>query len=515
MKKKKLWWLALSCLILSSCVQTKNKTRNIESTTSIKGTDVFKPNWENIAENYQFPQWFKDAKFGIFIHWGLFSVPSYGSEWYPLNMYTKGSDAYNHHIKTFGPHTEFGYKDFIPLFKAENFDADQWVDVVLASGAKYIVPVAEHHDGFALYDSQVNPWNSVEMGPKKDFIQLLKDASQRKGLIFGLSSHRLENDWFFNGGLEFPSDVQDSTITLYGRRAQREDYTPEIAKAWLEHTYELVDKYQPELIWFDWTVNHPEVVPYFNKFLAYYYNNALDWDKQVVVNTKEGYPTNVQVWDVERGKSGNLMQYPWQTDTSVGKRAWGYIEGEDYKTSEQIVHDLVDIVSKNGNLLLNIGPKPDGTIPDEQKEVLYGIGNWLKINGEGIYDTSPWIKYGEGSTTGTKGSFTDNQATPYTTEDIRFTTKGNNLYVTVLSWGDNDILVRSLEPKVIENSKLLGVEMLGSNEVIEWLETQEGLKLKFPKAKPCEYAYTFKLRFDSPVGRHLEPETTNETFKHG
>ena len=515
MKKLKLGLIALTCLILSCGGQKQKKLPNIETTASLKGTDVFKPDWDNLAANYQFPQWFKDAKFGIFIHWGLFSVPSYGSEWYPLNMYTKDSHVYNHHIKTYGPHTEFGYKDFIPMFKAENFDADEWVDIIQASGAKYIVPVAEHHDGFALYDSEVNPWNSVDMGPHKDFIQLLKDASEKKGLVFGLSSHRLENDWFFNGGLEFPSDVQDTTITMYGRRAPREDYNQEAAKAWLQHTYELVDKYQPELIWFDWTVNHPEVVPYFNKFLAYYYNNALDWRKQVVVNTKEGYPTNVQVWDVERGKSGNLMQYPWQTDTSIGKRSWGYIDGEENKTPEQIVHDLVDIVSKNGNLLLNIGPKPDGTITEEQKSVLFAIGDWLKINGEGIYETSPWIKYGEGETEGTKGSFTDNQATQYTTEDIRFTTKGNDLYVTVLSWGDKDILVRSLDPETIADCKLLAVSMLGSDEPIEWKETAQGLRLNFPKAKPCEYAYTFKLTFDKPVGRHLEVDATNETFKHG
>lgn len=189
--------------------------------------------------------------------------------------------------------------------------------------------------------------------------------------------------------MKFPSDVRDTTITLYGRRYEQEKYTEDFAREWLAHTRELVDKYEPSLLWFDWTVNNPVLMPYFNRFMAYYYNCALDWGKGVVVNTKQGYPTDVQVWDMERGKSDKMMLYPWQTDTSVGKKSWCYIDGEENKTPEQIVHDLIDIVSKNGNLLLNIGPKADGTITDEQKNILLSIGKWLKVNGEAIYGTRP------------------------------------------------------------------------------------------------------------------------------
>lgn len=505
------FYLSVLLVLLASCQASKNKV-DLLSVVSPEGTSVFQDNWENMAENYQFPQWFSDAKFGIFIHWGVYSVPAYKNEWYAHSMYQKGTDEYQHHIVTYGPHTEFGYKDFIPMFKAENFDADEWVKLFKQAGAKYVVPVAEHHDGFAMYDSEHNPWNAVKMGPKKDIIGLLKKATEKEGLIFGLSSHRLENAWFFNGGMKFPSDVQDTTITLYGFRAADQEYTDEICMDFLAHTHELIDKYHPQLIWFDWTVN--KIPDYFNKFMAYYYNCALDWGKEVVVNTKHGYPTNVQVGDVERGKLDVMRKYPWQTDTSVGKHSWGYVQGEENKNPEQIVHDLVDIVSKNGNLLLNIGPRPDGTITEEQKAVLLAIGQWLKINGEAIYGTRCWVRSGEGDVKGTAGSFSDNEATQYTCQDIRFTTKGNNLYAIALNWG-NQVLIKSLNEEVIGDADILGVELLGSNQKVVWHKTSEGLLLTFPKDKPCNFAYSFKISFDKKVGDTLPSEMVDVPFKHG
>lgn len=277
----------------------------------------------------------------------------------------------------------------------------------------------------------------------------------------------------------------------------------------------MIDKYQPRLIWFDWTVNNPVLMPYFNRFIAYYYNNAIDWGEGVVVNTKQGYPTNVQVWDVERGKAGEIMRFPWQTDTTVGIKSWGYITDEVYKKPYQIVHDLVDIVSKNGNLLLNIGPKSDGTIPDEQKNILLSIGGWLEVNGEAIYGTHCWKKYGEGETKAAKGSFTDNEATPYTATDIRFTTKGNDFYAISLGWSDKDIVIKSLTPDVIGDANILGISMLGTDEKINWEKTPEGLKVSFPSVRPCEFAYTFKISFDKMVGENLKSEAINEVLKHG
>lgn len=506
--------LLLTGALTAACSAPKAEC-NIDSVASPKGTEVFQPNWENIASHYQFPQWFTDGKFGIFIHWGAYSVPAYVNEWYARNMYQQGSREFNHHVETWGKHTEFGYKDFIPLFKAEKFNADEWATLFKTSGAKYVVPVAEHHDGFAMYDSDLNPWNSVKMGPKKDIIGELKKAVETQGLVFGLSSHRAENAWFFNGGMEFPSDVQDTTITLYGRRYADQAYTEDFAREWLAHTYELINKYQPRLIWFDWTVNNPVLMPYFNRFMAYYYNNALDWGKGVVVNTKQGYPTNIQVWDVERGKAGEMMQYPWQTDTSVGIHSWCYVEGEKYKTPTQIIHDLADIVSKNGNLLLNIGPKSDGTIPQEQQDILLAIGEWLKVNGEAIYGTHCWKKYGEGETKSAQGSFSDSKATPYTATDIRFTTKGSDFYAITLGWSDKNIVIHSLTPETIGDAKIRSVSMLGSNEKIEWTETKEGLSVSFPAQKPCNDAYVFKISFDKLPGENLKSEATNTILKHG
>jgi alpha-L-fucosidase len=506
----------LIMVLLASCGHTGKATGRIESVASPKGTETFQPNWENLAENYRFPEWFVDAKFGIFIHWGVYAVPAFGSEWYPRNMYRKDSQPYKHHIKTWGAQTEFGYKDFIPMFKAEKFNADEWAELFKESGARYVVPVAEHHDGFAMYDSDLNEWNSVRMGPKKDITGLLKTAVEKRGLIFGLSSHRAENAWFYGEGMKFPSDVQDTSISLYGRRYEKEKtYTEDFAREWLAHTNELVDKYKPKLIWFDWTVDNPVLMPYFNRFMAYYYNSAIDWGENVVVNTKQGYPTNVQVWDVERGKSDKMMQFPWQTDTSVGKKSWSYVDGEENKMPEQIVHDMIDIVSKNGNLLLNIGPRADGTITDGQKEVLRAIGKWLKVNGDAIYGTRCWKKFGEGDAKPTKGSFSDNQATAYTARDIRFTTKGNDFYAIVLNWDDAGIVIKSLNRKAIADAKILKVSLLGSNEEIKWEQTAGGLKLFFPENRPCEYAYAFKISFDKKVGEHLKSEAVNEVMKHG
>ncbi|MDH6305946.1 alpha-L-fucosidase [Parabacteroides sp. PF5-5] len=513
MIKKSVYLLLI--LLCASCQQAGKTVYDIDSVASPKGTAVFQPTWENIAENYQFPTWFTDAKFGIFIHWGVYAVPAFDSEWYPRNMYQQDSRAYKHHIEKWGPHDEFGYKDFVPMFKAEKFDAAEWAALFKEAGAKYVVPVAEHHDGFSMYDSELNEWNAVAKGPQKDILGLLKKEIEAQGLVFGLSTHRAENAWFYNGGMNFPSDVQDMNISLYGRRYADESYTEELAREWLTHTYELINKYEPKLIWFDWTVNNPVLMPYFNKFMAYYYNNALDWGQHVVVNTKQGYPTNVHVWDVERGKSGQMMQFPWQTDTSVGKKSWSYVEGEENKTPEQIVHDLIDIVSKNGNLLLNIGPRADGTITKGQKEVLLSIGEWLKVNGEAIYGTRCWKKFGEGNAEPTKGSFTDNEATAYTAQDIRFTTKGNDFYAIVLNWDDAGTLIKSLNKEAIADAKILNVTLLGSDEKISWEQTNEGLKLRFPPYKPCEYAYAFKISFDKEVGKHLPSEAINEVMKHG
>ena len=506
MKNKMIYSAAVILLMASACLNkgAMEYTQDITSYMSPKGTDVFKPDSASIAQNYQIPEWFKDAKLGIFIHWGVYAVPAFGNEWYPRNMYQKSSIVYNHHVKTYGPQTEFGYKDFIPMFKAENFNADEWVSLFKESGAKYIVPVAEHHDGFSMYHSRFNSWNAVKMGPGRDILGELKDACSKYDMHFGFSSHRAENAWYFNGGMEIPSDVQNPEYrSLYGECLEAPgDQTPDCPEGagfnensianWLRHTYELVDLYQPELFWFDWTVGKYPFRSTFYQFMAYYYNNAIDWNRGVVVNTKFGYGDNIQVFDIERGKSDTAREFPWQTDTSIGKRSWGYIKGEQNKTPNQIIDDFVDIVSKNGNLLLNIGPRPDGTITEEQQAVLREIGAWLKINGEGVYGTRPWIIAAEGEEKGTSGAFTDNEETEYSAQDVRFTTKEDILYAISLAWTDSDIIIRSVSNELDVEQ----VTMLGSDEELSWQQNPEGLKVTFPDNQPSDYAHILKITFN-------------------
>ena len=493
---------ALFCAACSN--QPKTYKPDISTVSSPKGTSIYQPDSASIARHYQIPDWFRDGKFGIFIHWGLPSIPAYDG-WYGRFMYQEGSPVKAFHEKKYGPVTEFGYKDFIPLFKPEKFDAKAWAKLFKEAGATYVVPVAEHHDGFALYHSTFNPWNSVDMGPKRDFIKELRDAIVGENLHFGLSSHRAENCWFFNTGMQIPSDVQDTTITLYGERIEEADggWGPQIEtkegsnahsrKDWLTHMYELIDQYQPELIYFDWTVGKYPFQPTFYKFLAYYYNNATDWGKGVVVNTKYGYPDNIQVLDIERGKSDKIREYPWQTDTSIGKVFWFYMEDEtDLKTTNSLVDDLVDIVSKNGNLLLNVGPKADGCIPEKQQVILREIGQWLAVNGEAIYGTRPWQISGEGETKDATGYMSESKTVAYTAQDIRFTTKGDVLYAIALDWADH-INIHSLRKGNPYNKEVKEVSLVGYNSQLEWQQTKEGLTVKLPAEKPTDYAHVFRI----------------------
>ncbi|MFI5157134.1 MAG: alpha-L-fucosidase, partial [Chitinophagales bacterium] len=360
----------------------------------------FLPEW-NSLNNYEVPAWYKDAKFGIFIHWGVYSVPAFGSEWYPRLMYQQGSDEYKHHLEKYGPQNKFGYKDFIPMFKAQKFNPAQWAELFKKSGAKYIVPVAEHHDGFAMYNSSLTRWNAYQMGPKRDIIGELAAAIRAQGLIFGLSSHRIEHWFFMNTGRPYDSDVNDTAFaSFYGpARGEKDSLTIEYMNDWLLRSAELVMKYKPQVFWFDWWIEQPSMEPYRKSFAAFYYNQGLQWNKGVVLNYKnKSFPEHAAVLDIERGKLEGIRPLTWQTDDAVGYKSWGYIQGEVYKSPQYVVDELIDIVSKNGNLLLNIGPRSDGTIPEEQQELLLSIGSWLSVNGEAIYATRPWDIFGEGPT---------------------------------------------------------------------------------------------------------------------
>jgi len=457
----------------------------------------FKPVWESL-ENYEVPQWYQDAKFGIFIHWGVYSVPAFGNEWYPRNMYKQGTREFEHHVKTYGSQKNFGYKDFIPMFIAEKFDPDKWADLFLKSGANFVVPVAEHHDGFAMYDCGYTRWNAVNMGPKRDIIGELANAVRKRYLVFGVSYHRAEHWWFFHEGMKFDSDVRDSRyIDFYGP-AQPETTQPneEFLEDWLNRLCELLDKYHPQIVWFDWWIEQPAFEPYLRRFAAYYYNRGFQWNRGVAINYKnQAFPRKTAVFDVERGLLEDIDPYFWQTDTSISKNSWGYIKDHDYKTADWIICDLVDIVSKNGALLLNIGPRPDGTIPEQEEEILLEIGQWLLVNGEAIYGTRPWKVYGEGPTKVIPGSFADTRRSKFTGRDIRFTVKGNDLYGIVLGRSEKDeIVIQSLSPDLrLFNRDITGVKVLGVDENVQWIRDESGLRVKIPEKLNTELPFVIKI----------------------
>ena len=458
-------------------------------------TGKYEPTWTSLKQ-YRTPDWYKNAKFGIFIHWGVYSVPAFANEWYPCRMYNKHKGTiYEHHLKTYGPPAKFGYKDFIPRFKAEKWDPRQWVELFKKAGARYVVPVGEHHDGFPMYDCSYTKWDAVEMGPRRDIVGELAKEVRRAGLKLGVSSHRGKNWSYYTHSDEF--DTNDpANAGLYGPpHPPKAPASEAFLKDWYARTVEIVDKYQPDLMWFDFGFNQPEFEPYRQRFGAYYYNKAIDWGRQVVINYKhDAFPEGTAVLDVERGRLDHLRELFWQTDTSVCWKSWGYIKDHQYKPVDVIVDELVDVVSKNGSLLLNIGPRPDGTIPEPQQQMLLRIGKWLDVNGEAIYGTRPFKVFGEGPTGIVAGHMKEKENKAYTAQDIRFTTKPGVLYVIALAWPEKQLSVQSLrQGSDMLNDDIADIKMLGSDEPVTWSRDSESLKIQMPTAKPCDYAYVFKI----------------------
>jgi alpha-L-fucosidase len=475
----------------------------------------FRPDWNSLSQ-YKVPDWYRDAKFGIFIHWGVYSVPAFGSEWYPRQMYLQGSVENQHHVSTYGPLTKFGYKDFIPMFKAQKYDPQAWAHLFKESGARYVIPVFEHHDGFQMYDSNLSDWTAVKMGPHRDLVGDLEKAVRAQGLYFGASSHRIEHDWFMDGGRTLPSDVNDPQYaSLYGPAQIQlqdnkegsgsnlaEDWTyvsSAYANDWLARDAEIVQKYHPDIIFFDWWIGQPYVRPYLAKFAAYYYNESSKRGPVGIITYKwVDMQKDSGVLDIERGQLDQKLDRVWQTDTSVSNKSWGYIEHDTFKTPEFIVHQLVDIVSKNGNLLMNIGPRSDGTIPDEVQHVLLEVGSWLKVNGDAIYGTRPWATYGEGPTKVAAGSFQDTKTQQYTAEDFRFTTKGNNLYAIELAWpSGNEAVIHSVAGDALKGKQIQAVALLGSSAPLTYKLQADGLHIQLPSKPAQGYAYAFRIALDN------------------
>ena len=475
----------------------------------------FQPAWDSL-EHYQVPQWYEDAKFGIFIHWGVYSVPAFGSEWYPRLMYQQGTPEFRHHVATYGPQSKFGYKDFVPMFKAEKFDPQAWAELFRAAGAKYVMPVAEHHDGFAMYDSDLTDWCAAKMGPHRDLIGDLAKAVRAEGLHFGVSTHRAEHFFFMNGGRTFDSDVRDPKFAAFygpanvrptdmhdGHHWRGGGPFPGYLDDWLARDTELVEKYQPEVIFFDWWIEQPEFQTYLRRFAAFYYNDAARRGGTAAIDYKwNAFPRSAAVLDIERGQLDKPDPQFWQTDTSVSVRSWGYIDNDTYRPAESLIRQLVDIVSKNGTLLLNIGPQSDGTIPEQEQKILRDMGRWLSVNGEAIYGTRPWKIYGEGPTKVVGGSFNDTATQPYTSQDIRFTTKGDVLYAIALGWPNTgEVTVKSLaEGAAADLGRITNVQLVGSQAEVKWTRSADGLHLSLPAAKTGEYAWVFRIGHSAESG---------------
>jgi alpha-L-fucosidase len=473
----------------------------------------FQPTWESLKQNYKSPKWFFDAKFGIFMHWGLYSVPAHGTggaaEWYEKHLYG-GGETLGWHTKNFGSPDVFGYKNFIPKFTADKWDPDAWATLFKKAGAKYVVPTAQHHDNFSLWDSQVNPWNAKAMGPKRDLIGDLAKAVRAQGLKFGVSNHGIEAFQFVNPNKELAATLKEKQADLYDPKWAEfyhvADRSDEACKRflvnWAERNVELIDKYQPDMLWFDNGVDMRFIDPLKLWVAAYYYNRAVEWKKDVSITTKkaayapQGMNTKTigSIIDFEKigGRSpAGIRTGEWQVDDPIGS-SWGYSEGMRVSPPGTVVGKLVDTVSQNGNLLLNISPKADGTIPQDQQDTLLEVGKWLDVNGEAIYGTHAWIKCSDGNPG--KGEL-----------NIRYTVKGETLYAILVGKWPSSVTLKSLASGQASEGTITGVSLLGGG-ALNFRQTSDGLKIDFTGSAPCKYAYAVKI-----TGLKMNPSTWTES----
>jgi len=507
---------------------------------------MFQPTWESLKQ-YKAPDWFRDAKFGIWAHWSAQCVPEQG-DWYARQMYIQGSPHYNFHVQNYGHPSKFGFMEIDHRWKADKWQPDILISRYVKAGAKYFVSLANHHDNFDCYDSSHHPWNSVRIGPRKDIVGTWARIARSHGLRFGVTNHSAHSwHWFqtaygydpegelagvpYDGftqrgsgkgkwweGLDpqalytGPNMVMPKGITSIqeaNKWHQEHDRlwseepppnNPQFVETWFLRCQELIDKYQPDLLYFDNTE-----LPLGQAGLdiaAHLYNSSIKRHRslEAVLNSKGLKPDHIgtMVLDIERGRADHILDAPWQTDTCIGE--WHYrrslYEQHRYKTVKQVIQTLVDIVSKNGNLLLNIPLRGDGSIDEDESAFIDGLASWMPANGESIFGTRPFKVFGEGppDLAGT-GNFNEGKARPFTAGDIRFTTKGDILYATALGWPDDGkVTIATLAQGGNEYPKSIGrVELLGSSGPLLFNRQASGLVVTLPQVKPNEYAYVLKI----------------------
>ncbi|WP_260478585.1 alpha-L-fucosidase [Kibdelosporangium aridum] len=478
-----------------------------------EGPASYTPTWPSVDQHPPAPEWFQDAKFGIYFHWGVFSVPAFANEWYPRNMYIGGSNENRHHIATYGDPSAWPYHNFIngardkagnwvqfaPKLRSAggNFDPGEWAQLFADAGAKFAGPVAEHHDGYSMWNSAVNEWNSVRTGPKLDLVRLHADAIRAKGMKFIVSLHHA---YHFTGYYDrVPAQSDPSLRKLYGQLGR-----PAQNQLWFDKLKEVVDGYQPDIVWQDFNLHQVDESQRLN-FLAYYFNQAVAWNKDVVTTYKDGLNNRGSVFDFERGGPADIQHPFWLTDDSISSSSWCYTVGIGYYSLKAMLHALIDRVSKNGNMLLNIAPVADGTIPSGQRTILLGIGDYLKRFGESIYATRAWTAYGEGPTQMGGGSFV--QPREGTNRDIRFTRSKDNtvLYATVMGWPGSTLSITTLNSSRINLSTLASVQLLGSTagsyiDLPTRNQNGSGLHISMPSSAPFTApAYVVKLTFSGQI----------------
>ena len=473
----------------------------------------FRADWESL-QKYEVPEWYKDAKFGIFIHWGVYSVPAFGNEWYPRNMYVPGSPSTSTISQRTARKISSATRISSPCSKPSTSIRRRGRELFKEAGAKYVVPVAEHHDGFAMYDSGIERLDRSENGPApRHHRRSGAKPCGPQGCTLALSSHRVEHNFFLGVGRTIPSDVNDPQYAAFYGPAHNwlskpsralplsNDFTyvsSAWADDWLARGCGIVEKYHPDIVYFDWWIGQASVRPNLTRLPLFITTRSLKYGDHVgVINYKDyAMQEHSAVLDLERGQLGDIRPLYWQTDTSVSNKSWGYIKNDTFKSPEFVVHQLIDIVSKNGNLLLNIGPRSDGTIPEEVQQVLLDVGAWLNVNGEAIYGTRPWRIYGEGPTKVAAGSFHDTDTTRYTAEDFRFTTKGDVLYAIGLGWPTNGEAVIHSLASTAGTEHVRSVILLGSEAKLQFEQRADGLRVRLPDQAPAKYAYALRIVFD-------------------
>ena len=478
------------------------------------GQKKYKADWESL-KTYEIPQWYKDAKFGIFIHWGPTTVPANNAEWYGFHMWNEGevdalgnpskksSSAYNFHKENFGDPAEYGYTKFIPEFKAENFDPKEWIDLFVEAGAKYVVPVGEHCDGFAMYNSKITRWNSVEMGPKKDIVGELFSEARKQGLKVGTSSHYAYGWHWWTYKDKFETTNPELRDFYWDAHDRWEPASKEWVKNWYNRTMDMMTQYQPDLLWFDLGFCEPAYEDARKKILANYYNQGLKNDQEVVLNYKnikwKPVPDGAAVLDLESGKLDRIRKDVWQTDMSLGGWRWGYCEPYEMRDASNYQQDLIDIVSKNGVLLLNVAPNKHGVIPDDQKAILRDIGAWLKVNGEGIYESVPFTVFGQGPSNAEMRIHANIHEKGFTSDDFRYTQNKQNIYAFWMKADDRKVISLDAfgsENRII-NDAISKVSLLGYDSEITWIQQKNELVIQLPanfssKNPPC-----FKIELEA------------------